>query len=372
MARFLEASGALLAPHGKTYMSPELFAMQLGAGAWGITVSTAQQARVCREFGVSRILMANQLVDPVGIRYILDELQGDDAFEFLCLVDSVQGVAILERAVAAHPTSRPLDVLLEVGFPGGRTGCRDLEGALAVARAVRAAQPHLRLRGVEGFEGLLMLEGSGDRTERVDAFLGTLTAVARECEAARLFAPGGVILSAGGSAFYYRVVEELGRVGLRQDTLILSRSGCYLTSDSGFFRSAHERLRERSSVARGLGDGLRPALEIWTYVQSRPEPGLAILTMGKREAGYDLGWPVALAGFRPGHDPAPRPLAEGHSLRGMNDQHAYLDVPPESPLEVGDLVMCGISHPCLTFDRWQWIPIVDDDYNVVSAVRTFF
>ena len=56
----------------------------------------------------------------------------------------------------------------------------------------------------------------------------------------------------------------------------------------------------------------------------------------------------------------------------MNDQHLYMDVPVSAPLTIGDMVAFGISHPCLTFDKWQVIPIVDDDCNVVSAIWTFF
>jgi D-serine dehydratase len=56
----------------------------------------------------------------------------------------------------------------------------------------------------------------------------------------------------------------------------------------------------------------------------------------------------------------------------MNDQHGYLDIPAGSPLKVGDLVGFGINHPCTTFDKWQVIHVVDDDYNVVESLRTFF
>jgi D-serine dehydratase len=49
-----------------------------------------------------------------------------------------------------------------------------------------------------------------------------------------------------------------------------------------------------------------------------------------------------------------------------------LTVPVDSPLQVGDMVTFGIGHPCLTFDKWQVLLVVDDDYNVIGAVRTFF
>ena len=62
----------------------------------------------------------------------------------------------------------------------------------------------------------------------------------------------------------------------------------------------------------------------------------------------------------------------GARVTGLNDQHAYLELPAASPLKVGDLVGFGISHPCTTFDKWQLIYVVDDDYRIVDAIRTFF
>ena len=46
--------------------------------------------------------------------------------------------------------------------------------------------------------------------------------------------------------------------------------------------------------------------------------------------------------------------------------------PGESPLKVGDMVGFGIGHPCTTFDKWGLLMIVDADYRVVEAVKTFF
>ena len=72
----------------------------------------------------------------------------------------------------------------------------------------------------------------------------------------------------------------------------------------------------------------------------------------------------------------PWPVAEamppGHSITRLNDQHAFLRCPAGSPLAVGDLVGLGISHPCTTFDKWSLISVVNDTYDVVGAIRTFF
>jgi D-serine dehydratase len=77
---------------------------------------------------------------------------------------------------------------------------------------------------------------------------------------------------------------------------------------------------------------------------------------------------------RPGAGSAPKPLPEGCEIVKMNDQHAYLRWPESAALEleVGDLIGCGISHPCTTFDKWPLLLVVDDQYNVQHAINTFF
>lgn len=373
MRRFLELSGAAVAPHGKTTMSPQLFQRQLDDGAWGITVANASQLQVARAYGVQRVLLANQLIGQAAIRYVLDELERDPTFDFYCLVDSVEGVELLAREARRRraPGGRPIQVLVEGGFGGGRTGCRALSTALTVARAVRDAAPHVALRGVEGYEGIISGTSSAETTTRVRAFLDFLVDIAIDCAKEGLFAPGPVILSAGGSSYFDLVAERFAGQGLGQQSQVVIRSGCYLSHDSGMYDEAFRQLRHRSPGAAGLGEGLRPAIEVWSYLQSRPEPGRALLNMGKRDCSYDAGFPVPKAWYRPGGRGGPEPLA-GHAITGLNDQHAYLAVPEGSPLAVGDMVACGISHPCTLFDKWQVLFVVNEEYDVVSAVRTFF
>jgi len=63
---------------------------------------------------------------------------------------------------------------------------------------------------------------------------------------------------------------------------------------------------------------------------------------------------------------------ESVSVSALNDQHAYLQIPADHALAVGDLVGVGVSHTCTTFDKWQPLYLVDDDYNVIGGIRTFF
>jgi len=370
MRGFLEHFDVRLCPHGKTTMAPQLFARQLGDGAWGITVATVQQLMVCRRFGAPRVLMANQLVGRQAVRAVLAELQADPGFEFLCLVDSLDGVELLRRELEQMPLGRPFEVLLEGGVAGGRTGCRTSEEALAVARAI-AAVPELALVGIEGFEDVV----GGRLAEaepKIAAFLGYLVDLARACAAEDLFAPGPVILSAGGSKYFDQVASAFRAADLDRPVEIVLRSGCYLSHDSKIYTDAFARLRERTPEVDRLGEGLRPALELWATVQSTPEPGLAIATMGKRDVSHDIDLPLAKQWLRPGLHQRPQDLGPGFEVIGLYDQHTCVRVPADSPLRVGDLVSFGISHPCTTFDKWRLLYVVDDDYTVTEAIRTFF
>jgi D-serine dehydratase len=372
MQRFLALSGAQFSPHGKTTMAPQLFQMQLEDGAWGITLATMQQVQVARRFGCSRILLANELVDPRAIDYVIAELARDESFEFLCLVDSVAGVETLAAAVKGQGLRRPLEILLEGGLVGGRTGCRSLPEAMEVARAVKQHSPYLSLRGVEGFEGIIAEATPQASAARVREFLGFLLDIARRCEGESLFAAGKVIISAGGTEYFDLVADILPRSGLTCETQIIIRSGCYLTHDSDLFGDLHRKLEERTPAAKVLGAPPRAALEIWTHVLSRPEPTRAILGLGKRDAGHDARLPLAVLWFRPDLHERPQPMPPGHTTFKLHDQHALLNIPDSSPLQIGDLVACGISHPCTTFDKWRLLALVDDQYNITGGVHTFF
>ncbi len=367
--RFSEDAGVLLCPHAKTSMSPALFGRQLAAGAWGLTFATGAQVRVAREHGVARIFYANELVGAADIRFVCDQLRRDPGFEFYCLADSVAAVRLLAARVAAARPGRRLNVLVEGGLPGGRCGVRDVRTAVEVAEAVRAAGAHLALAGVEGFEGLAQYRGTGDRVRDVRAFLTFLTGIAETLDARGLFDVPEVLLTAGGSGFFDLVVEVLKGARLSRPAHVVLRSGCYLTQDWGLYQTLLASLHARAGSAQPV---LEPAIEVWAQVLSVPEPGLVILSAGRRDFGQDAGNPVALAHVRRGS-------AERRSLRGagwqmaaVSDQHAHMAVPPDHGAEVGDLVALGPSHPCTTFDKWRTLYLVDDDYTVTEAVQTFF
>jgi D-serine dehydratase len=361
MAAFCGRARVELAPHGKTAMSPELAALQLAHGAWGITVASIGQLQMYRAFGFPRLLVANELVDPAGIAWLAGELAADPGFEAYCYVDSLDGVQILDRALARHRAGRRLPVLVEIGQAGARTGCRTDEEALEVAKAADATGT-LAVAGVAGYEGILRAETQADRLELVAGFCRRLRGLA-DAVAAAGSGRDGLIVTAGGSVCFDVVTRELTAPGAAPVTVIL-RSGCYLTHDHGIYARS-------SPAARGVpgAPDLRPALELWALVLSRPEPGLALLGAGRRDVGFDAGFPVPLRVVR---RDGSRTRADGWRVTDLNDQHAYLHLPEDAALAPGDVVGLGISHPCTTLDKWRVLLVVNDDDRVIDAVHSFF
>lgn len=362
MKKFASAYGVALAPHGKTTMAPKLFMRQIRAGAWGMTLATAHQCRVAHEHGVRRILMANQLVGRANMETAAHLLE-DSNFEFFCLVDSAELVDVLGRFFQTR--GQHLNVLVELGSADGRTGVRDREQLERVLSALSRWKEQIALCGVEVYEGVLKDEAS------IREFLHHALEVTRELAQKNRFDRAPIILSGAGSAWYDVVADVFSKADVGRPVEVVLRPGCYLTHDVGVYRDAQQQIKIRNPVARGMESSLVPALQLWVYVQSVPEKNKAILGLGKRDAAFDAGLPVPALHYRPGQT-GPKAAPGAWQLTKMMDQHAYLQIPTGEDIRVGDMIGLDISHPCLTFDKWRYLPVLDSGYRVIDVVETFF
>lgn len=362
MQQFITAYGVKLAPHGKTTMAPKLFDLQLRGGAWGITLATAHQVRVAYQHGVRRVLMANQLVGKQNMT-IISSLIEDQAFDFFCLVDSAQQVEQLGEFYRAK--RQRLQVLIELGVEGGRTGVRDVEQLQSVLTALNTWRESLVLCGLEVYEGVLKDEAA------IRSFLQRAVGITRELAQEGQFAGKRILLSGAGSAWYDVVADVFSKAGLGDSVDVVLRPGCYLTHDVGVYREAQQEILKRNPIAKEMHSSLQPALQLWAYVQSVPEKERAIVALGKRDAAFDAGLPTPALHYRPG-TAAPLATPLGWQLTKMMDQHAYLQIGSGDDIRVGDMIGFDISHPCLTFDKWRFLPVLDGEYQVIDVVQTFF
>src|SRR5216110_3155947 len=115
MRDFTASTGVLLAPHGKTTMAPQIFAQQLAAGAWGITVANVQQLGLCVRFGVRRVIMANQLLGRSAAGEVVRLRETYPDLEFHFLIDSQAQLRLVEAEARQQTMTRRLTVLVELG-----------------------------------------------------------------------------------------------------------------------------------------------------------------------------------------------------------------------------------------------------------------
>ncbi len=365
MSKYCSARNVALAPHVKTTMCPDIARRQIHAGAWGITVATLPQvAALRRDGGFSRVLLANELVDEAGIKWIARELVADPEFEFMMLVDSLAGVRRLDEILTTEGLARQLRVLIEYGSPGGRCGCRTLDATRIVAEAVVASR-HLELVGVEAYEGVVSRTADEGGQGEVRSFIREALS-AYHALRQRNWLPPDAWFSAGGSVFFKEVVEEWAAFRDKGVGRLLLRSGCYVTHDSG----RYHRLSPLDGRATSTEEKLIAALEVWGAVLSLPEPDLAIVGIGKRDASSDAGVPVPLK-WQFGRA-LPEPIRDEPEVVGMYDHHLILRLAKGMELQVGGLVGVGISHPCTTIDKWRRVALVDDSYRILSWLDTEF
>jgi D-serine deaminase-like pyridoxal phosphate-dependent protein len=348
MAEFCREIGAEIAPHVKTTMSPQIAEMQLKAGAWGVTVADFVQAEVFRNRGFKKIIIANEIVSETVISEI-SEINATNKYEIIFYVDSLIGLELIQKAT---PQKGKINLLIEIGVDSGRGGIRDL--SLVREIAIKIKNDHrLKLRGVTGFEGAVpeatrTIEGENS----VASFCQRIVAAAEiafEFKSDEIF-----IVSAGGSAYFEIVGKELGK--FTKPKLLLLRSGGYVTHDHIYYENLYPW--------RGSHNPLKPAIEIWSQVISKPENNLGILNLGKRDVGTDLDNPIPILKFED------EILGFSGKIEKLNDQHAFLK--SSDKFEIGTLIGLGISHPCTTFDKWRVIPLVNDNYDVVDLIETYF
>ena len=353
MASYCKSLGFELAPHVKTSMSPQISQRQIDAGAWALTVANFSQASMMYASGFNRLIIGNEVVEPTSIAEIA-KINGSGAGQIIFYIDSLAGLKIAQDSIT-NVADAKLNVFMEIGAVGARTGIRDLE-LLKIILAEIAKDERIYVRGVSGFEGVVPGGNrDSDGIEKLRIFLRHIVA------AAKITAPfireDKIIISGGGSSFFDYVAEEFAKY--EGDAQFILRSGGYVSHDHIGYENMYPFMGAPDS------ERFHPALELWARVLSVPEADLAMLNYGKRDAGNDLHNPLPILKL------GKKPEAFKGEIEKLNDQHAFMKISPGT-VAVGDIIGCGISHPCTNFDKWRLLPLVNDNYDVIDLVHTHF
>ena len=359
MQSFASKNNVKLCPHGKTTMTPALFNQQLAAGAWGVTVASAVQAQVAVLAGAKQVIIANQVVGKVNMQIVVDLMKNHETQIYSC-VDGVSNVQAWQQLASGQGIIVPL--FIELGVQGGRCGCRTSEQVHHIAKLIHESE-ELALHGIELYEGVI----GGDNAEQdIRAFLGFAASLLRELK--KEYALPQAIISGAGSAWYDVVAEEFGH---HHDLTTIIRPGCYAIHDTGIYQEAQQKVQDRAmtngGVACDLSGDLLSSLEVWAYVISVPEQGKAVVGLGKRDVAFDAGLPIIERIIRDGEEIQPK----GLTATSVMDQHMFVEMTEESLL-VGDILVMSTSHPCLTFDKWRHVGVVNEEDCITHWMPTCF
>lgn len=372
MDKFAEKFNFQLAPHGKTTMLPRLFHLQVASPyCYGMTLATVGQVAAAFTNGIKRVIMANQLVGACNMDIVSTILGQDATFEFICLVDSAVNVAQLGKFFKERQQS--VKVLLEYGIEGGRTGIRNEKQESDVLAELRNWTGTVSVVGVEFLEGISTNEA--DVRRFISWSLSRVEKLANE----NIFVDSEIVITGAGTAWFDVVAEDFQKFeancSLKLKKII--RSGCYLIYDHGLYDKMERRVLQmdagKDKRFEILSQSLKQTLRAWAYVQSVPEKNLAIIGMGRRDAGNDSGFPVLHLHYRPGAK-QPTYFNRNASMEvfKMMDQHSFLRIGDNDDIRVGDIVAFDIYHPCTTMDKWSNVLLIDDDFNVCDVFVSEF
>lgn len=370
---FAKRNDMYLAPHGKTSMCPQLYReLTDDCRCWGITAATVQQACVVAASGIENVILANEVVGRANIEQLALLKSAYPATSIFSLVDSPETVDQLVTFGAPRLAGRQkFQVLLEAGHKGGRTGVRTREQARSVIAIIKENATVLELVGIEFYEGTINAETPERIAEAVDEFLDFVASVVMDAESMNAFCPKEVLITGGGSVCFDRIAGRVRDIRLKSNTRIVLRGSCYFTHDHGHYRQQWNARGEEFRSAVSIH--LTPALELWAMVESLQDPFVAVTTMGLRDMPYDLGYPIPLCQYREARCLRVLPIDDSpFVITGANDQHTYMSYAKGSDIRVGDLFSFGVSHPCTAFDKWDVLYRIDDDLNVIDALKTFF
>jgi D-serine deaminase-like pyridoxal phosphate-dependent protein len=357
MKRFCDTHKVKLGPHVKTTMSPQLANLQLQNGAAWLTIANLQQLLVFKDFGFKDFFIANEVANDAALIQIGKINAAGEAKIAFC-VDSSESASRLAEICKKNPGLK-FEIFIEIGADNARAGLRDLSKLEMILSILKIE--NIIIGGISGFEGALPKAGRSKKgLKAVAKFTDKLLSA---LEISEKFCNRKLKLTAGGSAFFDVVAKNLSLDGKNE---VILRSGGYLTHD-------HVHYEEIYPFKNTHEFHFEPALELCSEVLSTPQPDLSLLNFGKRDVGNDLDNPVPLwkisASNRNLGISAAAPITA--KITQLNDQHGFLQH-RALDIKYADVIGLGISHPCTNFDKWKILFMVNEKYDVIDCIHTYF
>ncbi|CAN5693596.1 DSD1 family PLP-dependent enzyme [soil metagenome] len=307
MARHISGLGKHWRPHAKAFKCPAIAHKLIRAGAIGVTVAKVSEAEVMAAAGVQDILIAHLVVGPRKAARLAALQRLASVKATVDHPDQIRPLAEAARAVGVE-----VGLLVDVDLGMRRTGVESAEAAVSLAKQVADAQG-LRFDGLMGYEGhTLTIPDPIEKRRAIVEAIGRLNHAVEAVEAAGLPCP---IVSAAGSGSYQYTAELPGVTELQ--------------AGGGIFAC-----RFYTEVCRI--EGHEPAISVLATVVGRPAQNRLILDVGRKSISD--------------HQISPSlPDWLDARILGLSAEHATVEVRPENPLAIGQVVHIIPGYSDFTF-----------------------
>ena len=314
LSEMIRGTSMRLFPHYKSHKCAELAGWQMESGAGGITCAKLSEAQDLADAGIPRVVLANQVVQPVKIRQ-LAALAGRTRLT-VC-ADSADNLRALSEACRRAETRLGILIEYEVGMK--RCGVESPQDLLALAR-LASSLPGLSFEGIQAYAGQLSHETDAGKRH------GEMQRIEKQvAELKRYLEENGVPVRevCGGST---------GTAADKpKDTVYTElQTGSYLFMDASYGK---------------LGLPFEQAMFILTSVIS-VSPGRAVLDCGAKSLPMDQEPP-----YLADHPELPLSFNEEHTIVFGEDL----------PFRVGDMLRLVPGHCCTTNNCFNEIVLTEGD-----------
>ncbi len=307
---YANSIGVTVRPHIKTHKLPQIAAMQLQAGAIGITCQKVSEAwAMVAAGGIADVMITYNILGSEKLSDLRDLAR---RVRLSVVADSA---AVIDGLSAAFATEAPLPVLVECNTGADRCGAATPEEAAALARHIQAS-PGLH------FAGLMTYPLVGGAAAVQNFMTRTKALLMADGIAVEVVSSGGTpsIWTAGDAS----VTTEY-------------RPGTYVYND-------------RSLVVRGVCGWEDCALNVLATVVSVPSPNRAIIDAGSKALTSDL---LGLTGY--GHVLG-RPDI---TIDQLSEEHGRLISDGPINLTVGQKLRIVPNHACVVTNLVDAVHVVE-------------
>ncbi len=376
MKNFAVKNNLSLAPHCKTFMSPQLINNHLKK-TWGLTISNNQQLSTIINLNVKNIIYGNLIVNEANLIQYLDIVKKYRKLTniYYC-IDSLFGLNLLIKVVTKKKYKFKIRILIELGTKNGRCGIRNFKSFKKIVISLNNIPKNILVSGLFFYEGAIKNSSLSKVSKKIMDLLQFTFRCHEELVYQNLYKEKIKLISGGGSEYFDLVTKYFNKFNTKNDTKLILRPGSFIAYGHGYYEKKINNLKKRN-IIKSVSDKnkffFKPSLLLWSHVLSINDNGIAIVNFGKRDVSFDLGNPIPINVYRNNkiyrnNETKPNNL----NVFKLNDQHAFLKYNNKIRLNIGDLISFGISHPCITLDKWKYVFLINSKFDVIDVYQTFF